>query len=77
MNHVIGRRGQDVLRRLLPALAWGGWLVAALTGPAYAEPSGGRGERLLAEINPPAGQGVIAPCLEHPSNCRGTTNGSG
>ncbi|MFF8381587.1 hypothetical protein ACF07V_36440 [Streptomyces sp. NPDC015661] len=76
MKHTIGRCGWAVLCRLLPALALGGLLTAALTEPAHAQPPGvGRGARLLTEINLPTVQGAVIPCLEHPSNCRSTTNG--
>ncbi|WP_406054233.1 hypothetical protein OG462_41760 [Streptomyces sp. NBC_01077] len=76
MKHTIGRCGRAVLGRLLPVLALGGLLCAALTEPAHAEPpGGGRGERPLAEINLPAGRRAVIPCLEHPSNCRSTTDG--
>ncbi|MEU1229351.1 hypothetical protein [Streptomyces sp. NPDC005828] len=77
MKHPIRRYGRAVLGRALPALALGSLLSAALTQPAHEEPPrGGRGERPLAAIGLTAGQHAVIPCLEHPSNCRGTTNGS-
>lgn len=75
MKHTIGRRGRAVLGRLLPVVALGGLLSAALTEPAHEEPPGGRGARPLAEINLSAGRHAVIPCLEHPSNCMSATNG--
>ncbi|MFF0431004.1 hypothetical protein ACFYU9_02080 [Streptomyces sp. NPDC004327] len=69
-QHSTGGYRRAVLGRLLPVLALGGLLSAALTGAAHAEQSGGgRGERPYAELGLQAGRHAVVPCLEHPSNC--------
>ncbi|WP_426361819.1 hypothetical protein [Streptomyces sp. E-08] len=77
MKYTVGRCGRTVLGLLFPVLALGALLSAPLTEPARVEPPrAGRGELALGELSPPTGRRAVIPCLEHPSNCRTTTNGA-